>query len=145
MVTQNEISRLGVKCDYLIYDFGGLGNVSEAENLLSSIDSALSGKDVAILINNVAEFQHEEFANASLGTIFRATNVNCHAQAILSNHFLKKLISRPVKSALVSFFPDHLLIFPNLSWSLCAFFSDKNFPSTESCISWVVHNITGSV
>lgn len=102
IATKNEIQRLGVNCSYLIYDFGALGNVSEGENLCSTLDSDLKGKDVAILINNVAEFQHEEFANCSLGTIFRATNVNCHAQAILSNYFLKKLIARPVKSALVS-------------------------------------------
>ena len=35
-------------------------------------------------------------------TIFRASNVNCHAQAILSNYFLRKLIARPARSAVVS-------------------------------------------
>ena len=62
----------------------------------------LKGKDVAILINNVAEFQHEEPANLSTDTIFRASNVNCHAQAVLTSFFLKKLMSRPAKSALVN-------------------------------------------
>jgi len=100
--TKNEVQKLGVKCDYIIYDFGTLGSSSEAENLKGSLDNALRGKDIAILINNVAEFQHEEFAEASTETIFRATNVNCHAQAILSSYFIKKLIARPVRSALVS-------------------------------------------
>ena len=47
---------------------------------------------MAIVVNNVAEFQHEEFAKVSMDTIFRASNVNCHAQAILTNYFLNKLI-----------------------------------------------------
>lgn len=102
LTTQKELERMGVRCNYLIFDFGHLGNVQEAENLKTSLENALKGKDVAILINNVAEFQHEEFAEASFETIFRASNVNCHAQAILSNFFLKRLISRPVRSALVS-------------------------------------------
>ena len=37
----------------------------------SLLDSALAGKDVAILINNVAEFQHVEFADTLPETIFR--------------------------------------------------------------------------
>ena len=35
------------------------------------MDSALAGKDVAILINNVGEFQTFEFAEASTEAIFR--------------------------------------------------------------------------
>ena len=35
-------------------------------------------------------------------TNLRASNVNCHAQAILSNYFLRKLIARPARSAVVS-------------------------------------------
>merc|ERR1711963_391310 len=102
IATKKELQQLGVQCDYIIYDFGVLGCSSEADNLKASLDSALRGKDVAILINNVAEFQHEEFAKVSMDTIFRASNVNCHAQAILSSYFIKKLIARPVRSALVS-------------------------------------------
>jgi len=102
IATKKEIENLGVHCEYIIYDFGHLGNSDEAKNFISTLDSAMKGKDVAILINNVAEFQHEEFATVSTDTIFRASNVNCHAQAILSNHFLNKLIDRPTRSALVS-------------------------------------------
>ena len=58
------------------------------------VNQAVKEKDVCILFNNVAEFQHEAFADTSIETIFRASNVNCHAQAILSQFFLKKLISR---------------------------------------------------
>ena len=55
-----------------------------------------------MLINNVAEFQHDEFANVSLDTIFRATNVNCQAQAVITNAFLKQMMSRPARSAVIS-------------------------------------------
>jgi len=102
IATKKELQRLGVQCDFIIYDFGVLGSSNEADNLKASLDSSLRGKDVAILINNVAEFQHEEFANVSTDTIFRATNVNCHAQAVLTSYFIKKLMARPAKSALVS-------------------------------------------
>ena len=102
IATKKELQRLGVQCDFIIYDFGVLGCSDEANNLKTSLDAALRGKDVAILINNVAEFQHEEFANVSADTIFRATNVNCHAQAVLTSYFLKKLMARPTKSALIN-------------------------------------------
>ena len=102
IATKKELQRLGVQCDFIIYDFGVLGSSNEADNLKASLDAALRGKDVAILINNVAEFQHEEFAHVSTDTIFRATNVNCHAQAVLTSYFIKKLMARPAKSALVS-------------------------------------------
>ena len=100
--SKKEIEALGVKCSYLLYDFDNLGSAEEAENLRSALDSCMTGKDVAILINNVAEFQHEEFAKVSAATIFRASNVNCHAQAILTSYFLPKLLARPTRSALIS-------------------------------------------
>jgi len=102
IATKKELEKLGVRCEYLIYDFGHLGTSDEAKNFVSTLDSAMKGKDVAILINNVAEFQHEEFAKVSMDTIFRASNVNCHAQAILTNYFLNKLIARPARSGIVS-------------------------------------------
>ena len=48
---------MGSKCAHITYDFGILGDAQEAEKLRSFLDTALEGKDVAILINNVAEFQ----------------------------------------------------------------------------------------
>ena len=71
---ERELQKLGAKCGHIIYDFGILGDSQEAENFRSLLDSALAGKDVAILINNVAEFQHVEFANASAEMIFRQTS-----------------------------------------------------------------------
>jgi len=100
--TQKEIQRLGVSCEYMVYDFGILGNVQEAQTFMGNLRSGMQGKDLAMLINNVAEFQHDEFANVSLDTIFRASNVNCHAQAVITNAFLKQLMSRPARSAVIS-------------------------------------------
>ena len=67
IVTKKELQNLGVQCEYMVYDFGVLGCSNEANKLKTSLDSALKDKDVAILINNVAEFQHEEVANLSTG------------------------------------------------------------------------------
>ena len=65
--------------------------------------SGLSGKDLAVVVNNVAEFQHEEFAKVSYETLFRATNVNCHAQGVICNTFLTSLMSRIKKSAIIKY------------------------------------------
>jgi len=100
--TKKEIEAKGVSCSFLTYDFGVLGSAPEAESLKSALDSCLKGRDVAILINNVAEFQHQEFTKVTADTIFRASNVNCHGQAILTNHFLPKLMARSVRSAVIS-------------------------------------------
>merc|ERR1712154_692403 len=99
---RKELKRLGVSCEYLIYDFGTLGNVQEAQTFIGNLRSGMQGKDLAMLINNVAEFQHDEFANVSLDTIFRASNVNRHAQSVITNAFLKQLVSRPARSAVIS-------------------------------------------
>lgn len=100
--TEREIRQIGVSAGHIIYDFGGLGNQQEAENFVTNLKSEMQGKDLAVLINNVAEFQHEAFGDVSFGTIFRASNVNCHGQAILTNAFLKQLVSRPARSCIVS-------------------------------------------
>jgi len=101
--TQKEIQRAaGVASEFMIYDFGGLANPQEAQNFMGNLRCGMQGKDLAVLINNVAEFQHEEFADVSLETIYRASNVNCHAQAVLTNAFLNQLISRPARSCIVS-------------------------------------------
>jgi len=100
--TQYDIRRMGVDCEFMVYDFAALGSVEEAETFTSNLKKGMHGKDLAILINNVAEFQHQEFAEVSCETILRATNVNCHAQAIVSNAFLKQLLKRSTKSAIIS-------------------------------------------
>lgn len=68
----------------------------------SLLRSGLQGRDLAIVINNVAEFQHDEFAKVSFDTLFRATNVNCHAQGVVCNAFLNQLMARPSRSAIIS-------------------------------------------
>jgi len=101
--TAREIERLGgVSCDFMVYDFGRLGIAEEAETFANSLKLGLQGKDLAIVVNNVAEFQHEEFAKVSYETLFRATNVNCHAQGVICNTFLTKLMSRNTKSAIIN-------------------------------------------
>lgn len=61
------------------------------ENLLAE---KLAGKDVAILINNVAEFQHLTLVDAPYDYILRASNVNAHSYAAMARYFVPGLLER---------------------------------------------------
>ena len=50
IATKKELEKLGVRCEYLIYDFGHLGSSDEAKNFVSTLDSAMKGKDVGKLL-----------------------------------------------------------------------------------------------
>ena len=50
IATKKELEKLGVRCEYLIYDFGHLGGSDEAKNFISTLDSAIKGKDVGKLL-----------------------------------------------------------------------------------------------
>ena len=43
IVAKKELQSLGVKCEYIIYDFGVLGCTNEANKLKTSLDAALKG------------------------------------------------------------------------------------------------------
>ena len=88
----NELSQVRVKTIH--YDFGALGSVEEYNKLEGLLNAAVNGQDVAILVNNVAEFQHQSIAEASANVIFRASNVNAHSYACLSRYFLPKFLAR---------------------------------------------------
>ena len=64
--------------------------------------SGLQGKDLAVVINNVAESDQDEFADLTVEKIFRASHVNCHSQAVITNSFIRQLIARPARSAIFS-------------------------------------------
>ena len=57
-----------------------------------------------MVINNVAESDQDEFADLSVEKIFRASHVNCHSQAVITNSFIRQLIARPARSAIFSLF-----------------------------------------
>ena len=50
IATKKELEKLGVRCEYLIYDFGHLGSSDEAKNFISTLDSVMKGKDVGKFI-----------------------------------------------------------------------------------------------
>merc|ERR1719471_1926658 len=56
--------------------------------------SKLARKDVAILVNNVAEFQHKKLVDADWAYIQRASNVNAHSYALMAKHFLPGMLVR---------------------------------------------------
>ena len=50
--------------------------------------------DIAILINNAAEFQHEALNEISPDNLLRASVVNCHAPSLLARYFVPKMLER---------------------------------------------------
>jgi len=102
---QQELQGAGVKVKTLQYDFGKLGSVSEYESFEKQLENTVAGLDVCILANNAAEFQQQALNVAPVSVIFRASNVNCHAPAVLARYFLNKMLdrhSRGYKSAIIN-------------------------------------------
>ena len=50
--------------------------------------------DVCILVNNAAEFQQQSLTQMSPETLFRASNVNSHAPALLARFFLPQMLRK---------------------------------------------------
>jgi len=88
------------------YDFNDVGSIEGQRRLISQLDETLQDKDVAILVNNVAEFQSKTLVEASWDYVLRATNVNGHSYAAMLKHFVPKLLQRQkisgVKAAILN-------------------------------------------
>merc|ERR1719204_1062610 len=90
-------SSLGVEVETICYDFANLGTEEGQEKLEQEIKAVISGKDVAILINNVAEFQQKKLVDSSWSYILRASNVNAHSYAAMARYFVPGLLKRTDK------------------------------------------------
>jgi len=82
------------ECLTIHYDFDEVSTIEGHDDLIAALDEALQGKDVAILINNVAEFQSQALADASWEYVLRATNVNAHSYAAMLRYFVPKMLQR---------------------------------------------------
>jgi len=91
-----------VKVETITFDFGDLGTVEGFDRLARQVKGALAGKDVAILVNNVAEFQHQAIVDASWSYVLRASNVNAHAYAAMTQLVLPGLLERQERRGLRS-------------------------------------------
>lgn len=85
---------LAVKVETICYDFANLGTEEQYKQLEQQLDSKCSGKDIAILINNVAEFQEKKLVDSSWSYILRASNVNAHSYAAMARYFVPGLLKR---------------------------------------------------
>jgi len=78
----------------ILFDFAEVGTERGYEKLVNLLDEALQDKEVAILVNNVAEFQSQSLEEASWKYILRATHVNGHSYAAMLKYFVPKMLKR---------------------------------------------------
>lgn len=96
---------LDVKVETICYDFANLGTEEQCQQLEQQLESKCSGKDIAILINNVAEFQEKKLVDSSWSYILRASNVNAHSYAEMARYFVPGLLKRAdqgLRSAIIN-------------------------------------------
>jgi len=87
-------SSMGVEVETICYDFANLGTEEGQEKLEQEIKAVISGKDVAILINNVAEFQEKKLVDSHWSYVLRASNVNSHSYAAMAIYFIPVFLAR---------------------------------------------------
>lgn len=90
---------LKVSVETIHYDFADLGTNAGYNKLEAELNAKCAGKDVAILVNNVAEFQHKLLTDASWDYILRASNVNGHSYAAMAKYFVPKFLQRNTQGA----------------------------------------------
>ena len=77
-----------------MYDFAEISSDEGWKKLESQLKAKLDGKDVAVLVNNVAEFQHELLVSSSWSYVLRASAVNSLSYAAMSRHFVPGMLAR---------------------------------------------------
>lgn len=80
------------------FDFAELGSAEGFSKLKKLVNAALEGNDLAVLVNNVAEFQHKKLVDADWDYVLRASNVNAHSYAAMANLLIPTLLARGEKS-----------------------------------------------
>ena len=72
--------------------------------------------DVCILVNNAAEFQQQSLIQMAPETLFRASNVNSHAPALLARFFLPQMMRKYDSMViLISFISKRMELFDKTS------------------------------
>jgi len=104
--TKHEISALGAKVKTITWDLGEIGNAENYGLFEKTLSQTTKDCDVCILVNNAAEFQQQSLIQMSPETLFRASNVNSHAPALLARFFLPQMLSKydsmGIKSAIIN-------------------------------------------
>lgn len=89
-----ELEGKGAQVVTIVFDFAALGTMEGFTKLESLLSGAVSGKDIAVLVNNVAEFQHKLLKDAQWPYILRASNVNAHSYAAMAKLLLPGFLER---------------------------------------------------
>jgi len=85
---------MGVEVETICYDFANLGTENGYKELENEVKFKCSGRDIAILINNAAEFQGKKLVDSQWNYVLRATNVNGHSYAAMAMYFIPDFLER---------------------------------------------------
>lgn len=83
-----------LKAQTITFDFADVGSAEGLQSLHKLLDAKLKDKDVAVLINNVAEFQAKALVDAPWDYVLRASNVNAHSYSAMLQYFVPKMLQR---------------------------------------------------
>jgi len=95
----------GVQLVYITYDFCQLGTEQGMKTLEDNLKEKMKGKDIAVLVNNVAEFQNQDLVAAHWSYVLRASHVNAHSYAAMARILVPQLLARAtggVRSAVIN-------------------------------------------
>jgi len=87
-----------VQVETIAFEFAELGAMEGFTKLEKLVGDAAAGKDVAILVNNVAEFQHKKLVDADWPYVLRASNVNAHSYAAMAKLLVPGFAKRSEQS-----------------------------------------------
>jgi len=96
---------MSVEVETICYDFANLGTEENYKELEQLVKAKCSGKDVAILINNAAEFQEKKLVDSPWNYVLRASNVNAHSYAAMARYFIPVFLARNkqgIRSAIIN-------------------------------------------
>lgn len=101
IIDKNEAKLKSVReelnAEIIMYDFVNVGSEEGLKKLYELLDASLNDKDVAILINNVAEFQAKALVDAPWDYVLRASNVNAHSYSAMLQYCVPKMLKRQDK------------------------------------------------
>lgn len=87
-----------VQVETITFDFAELGTMAGFSKLEKLVGEAAAEKDVAVLVNNVAEFQHKLLEDAPWSYVLRASNVNAHSYAAMAKLLVPGFAERNEKA-----------------------------------------------
>jgi len=86
---ERELGAVAIK-----FDFADVGSPEGLQRLYDLLDAKLKNKDIAVLVNNVAEFQAKALVDAPWDYVLRASNVNAHSYNAMLKYCVPDMLQR---------------------------------------------------